>query len=213
MLKSEEDFERPVRFERSVEHDVRNSVGPGREARRAASVGTRIRIPSHSSARGEPAMSAALSITHVAPVIPIERARSYSAPAHREDRAVETDAVSAPALAGRPVQPRLRLTRRGRIVLAVIALAPVALLIGLGFIQGQAASAADATTASSPSVPRASVTVGVGESLWDIAERIAGDRDVRDVIVEIRALNGLHGSTVEAGQRLVLPATPGDAAR
>ncbi len=50
-----------------------------------------------------------------------------------------------------------------------------------------------------------SVTVVAGDTLWSIAQRSVPDDDVRSVIDEISALNGLTGADIVAGQVLVVP--------
>jgi nucleoid-associated protein YgaU len=50
------------------------------------------------------------------------------------------------------------------------------------------------------------VTVGAGESLWSIAERIAPASDPREVIGELERLNGLEDPAVAPGQTLAIPA-------
>ena len=95
--------------------------------------------------------------------------------------------------------PRLRLTRRGRI--AVVLLTLVALLLG-GFLLGRGSSQASPPRAARP-LP--TVTVAPGETLWQIAARIAPDADRRALVDQIEALNHLSGPQVVAGQQLVLP--------
>jgi hypothetical protein len=99
--------------------------------------------------------------------------------------------------------PPLRLTRRGRIVVAVAAalvLAALSLVI---------ASAAQAT--NHPVLSRvaqqglAQVTVHPGQSLWSVAESADPGADTRVVIQQIIELNGLTGNVVFAGQRLWVP--------
>lgn len=96
---------------------------------------------------------------------------------------------------------RLRLTARGRRVLATLVLAPAALGIGAVLVTAQPADAASEPA----SVSFEMVTVRSGESLWQIAEEHAGDRDVRDVIHDIVELNGLDGQQVEPGMHLAMP--------
>jgi len=97
----------------------------------------------------------------------------------------------------------LRLTRRGRVVLAMVA----ALLVTV--ISLLAAGAAQATN-DGPSSGTArhglvQVVVRPGQSLWSVAEKAAPDRDTRAVIQQIIDLNSLTGDTVSAGQQLWVP--------
>lgn len=98
--------------------------------------------------------------------------------------------------------PQVHLTRRGR---ALVLMALVAVLFGafsLGRANTQAASTADAGAAA-PSVTQ--ITVQPGESLWAVARRIAPENDPREVVAQIRRLNDLTGSDLQAGQQLLLP--------
>ena len=49
------------------------------------------------------------------------------------------------------------------------------------------------------------VTVASGQTLWDIAEKFAPERDTRDTIDAIVSLNNLTEVTVQPGQRIALP--------
>jgi LysM repeat protein len=97
----------------------------------------------------------------------------------------------------------LRLTRRGR---AVIAAAAVLLVVMVSLI---ATSAAQATSHSVP--PRAAeqnlsrVVVRPGQTLWSVAESADPSADTRLVIQQIVELNGLTSDVVQAGQRLCVP--------
>jgi nucleoid-associated protein YgaU len=99
----------------------------------------------------------------------------------------------------------VRLTRRGRLfrtvaVLVVLAAATLSLVgrIGGGTVR------AESVPAAAP-LATASVTVEQGDSLWVIAQRLAPERDPRDVIHEIRELNGLGGNLIQPGQVLLVP--------
>ena len=97
----------------------------------------------------------------------------------------------------------LRLTRRGRIVVAAVA----ALLVTV--VSLLAAGAAQATNHGLP--PGAArqnlvqVVVGPGQSLWSVAESADPDQDTRAVIHQIVDLNALSGDVVFAGQQLWVP--------
>jgi LysM domain len=102
----------------------------------------------------------------------------------------------------RPAVP-LRLTRRGRVVVAVLA----ALLVTV--ISLLAAGAAEATNhALPPSAARQNlvqVVVRPGQSLWSVAESTDPDQDTRAVVQQIVDLNGLSSDVVFAGQQLWVP--------
>jgi LysM repeat protein len=93
----------------------------------------------------------------------------------------------------------VRLTRRGRIVLATFASVLLSVMVVLS---GQIT--ADAGSASGgPAL--ATVVVQPGESLWSIASVVAPTADPRETIALIRDLNGMQGSTVVPGQSVVVP--------
>src|ERR1700750_3236438 len=135
-----------------------------------------------------------------------------TAPASRRDTPAVRHAALTPrrdtpaARSGRPrdtpVAP-LRLTRRGRVVVALAA----ALLVTM--VSLLLAGVAQATN-DSPS-PRAArenlvqVIVRPGQSLWSVAESADPDQDTRAVIQQIIDLNSLNGDTVFAGQQLWVP--------
>jgi nucleoid-associated protein YgaU len=93
---------------------------------------------------------------------------------------------------------RLRLTRRGRVVLVVLP----ALLALSGALLAAAPGAAEAA----PQRTARTVVVGTGDTLWTIAERIAPDTDPRTTVAAIERANGLSGAHLDAGAVLVLPA-------
>jgi len=120
--------------------------------------------------------------------IPVASSRPAAAPAAPR-------AVVAHRAAPKPA--RLRLTRRGRVVLVVL---PAVLALSSAFV-GVSAPFAQADTAGA----RASVVVADGDTLWTIAERLAPAADPRDTVAQLERANGLSGAQVAAGARLVIP--------
>ena len=93
--------------------------------------------------------------------------------------------------------PDYRLTRRGRLVVFVLAfLALVA--IGLACAGGSMATGEREATET--------VVVEPGQTLWEIASSASEGRDVRDMMDHLVDLNGLDSVALDAGQRLEVPA-------
>lgn len=106
-----------------------------------------------------------------------------------------------PAPDARSVTVRLRLTRRGRIVFTTLAAIP--LVVGaLIFVLGGGIAVA---TGGAARVQFEYVTIHTGQSLWQLAERIAPEADPRDFIADIVSLNRLEADSVQPGQRLAIP--------
>ena len=93
----------------------------------------------------------------------------------------------------------IRLTRRGRRVVALLAIIPIALTFLLMGMRG--AVATDGTVQSETQ----SVVVKPGQSLWDVAVAISPNTDPRETIWLIQQLNTMETSEVMAGQALVVP--------
>lgn len=108
-----------------------------------------------------------------------------------------------PEFVGPAVRTRLRLTRRGRVVLTALVAMPLVAGILVGSLSSGGAVAR--IDDGAPPVAFETVVVGAGDSLWGIAERVAPSEDPRDVILEIMRLNGLADAVVQPGQRLALP--------
>src|SRR6476619_6676333 len=89
----------------------------------------------------------------------------------------------------------VRLTRRGRVAVLVVALLVV---LTAGALLGGARSAA--TEHPGTPTPTRIVMVGTGDTLWDIASDLAPDGDVRAMIAQIEDLNALDSALVAAGQ-------------
>jgi hypothetical protein len=118
----------------------------------------------------------------------------------------ESAAVDGPAVDGAAVRDRqktrLRLTRRGRFVLTFLVTVPLIIGAALFALNG---GGAFASADSSTRVSFEHVTVQPGQSLWQIAEKLAPTADPRDVIAAIVNLNQLPTSTVTPGQQLAVP--------
>jgi LysM repeat protein len=93
----------------------------------------------------------------------------------------------------------VRLTRRGRvaIVLLVLAVATVAMAFGRATVQ--AGSSTQGAVVDY-------VTVAPGDTLWQIAQSATPGADPRATVDRIIELNGLSGASLQAGQRLAVPA-------
>ncbi|MGH3717482.1 MAG: LysM peptidoglycan-binding domain-containing protein [Pseudonocardiaceae bacterium] len=108
-----------------------------------------------------------------------------------------TPAVGAPRV-GRP--PAVRSGRVAKVVAA--ATVTLAVVCGLGVI-GQGVIGPGA----SPGIPSETtvIRVGAGETVWDVARRVAPQSDQRAVVERIRQLNGIAGSAMTPGQQLQVP--------
>jgi len=102
---------------------------------------------------------------------------------------------------GIPQTPRLRLTRRGRIVVGAILAAPVAVVLAVSALSGAPAQAGSTVSTASFDY----ITVAAGESLWDLASWVAPEADPREVVSSLIELNQLESAEVQPGQRLAIP--------
>ena len=135
-----------------------------------------------------------------------------TAPASRRDTPAVRHAALTPrrdtpaARSGRPrdtpVAP-LRLTRRGRVVVALAA-ALLATLVSL-LLAGVAQATNDGPSPRAARENLVQVIVRPGQSLWSVAESADPGQDTRAVIQQIIDLNSLNGDTVFAGQQLWVP--------
>jgi len=135
-----------------------------------------------------------------------------TAPASRRDTPDVRHAALTPrrdtpaARSGRPrdtpVAP-LRLTRRGRVVVALAAALLVTMVSLL--LAGVAQATNDGPSPRAARENLVQVIVGPGQSLWSVAESADPGQDTRAVIQQIIDLNSLNGETVFAGQQLWVP--------
>ena len=100
----------------------------------------------------------------------------------------------------RPAQQgTLRLTRRGRLVLFLLAFSVV---LALGVVWGSGSVAG--THAGTPA-PTQIVHVEPGQTLYAIAESVTTDGDVAAMVEKIMSLNALNDPMLYAGQSLRVP--------
>jgi len=87
-----------------------------------------------------------------------------------------------------------------RRLVALLLFAALAAVVVAGLLMLRAAVADDG-------VPQRTTVVEVrsGETLWDLAERVAPQSSPPAVVERIRELNGMQGSTVHPGQPLLVP--------
>ncbi|WP_246036304.1 LysM peptidoglycan-binding domain-containing protein [Sinomonas susongensis] len=98
---------------------------------------------------------------------------------------------------------RLRLTRRGRLVLIALP-AFLASVLLLAVLSGLIAPAHAGDSPASVT-HTTQVTLQEGQSLWTVASQYAPDRDPRVVIGEIVELNNLDSTKVLPGQQIQVP--------
>jgi len=110
--------------------------------------------------------------------------------------------VSAPRAAGAVPSRRIRLTRRGRIVVAALAVVAACglLVAGASAAQASGPAAAHAATGSGQRI-----IVQPGSTLWSIAENADPHADARTVVQEMLQANRLKTADITAGQRLWVP--------
>ena len=103
-----------------------------------------------------------------------------------------------PRPAARP-RSSVRLTRRGRVVVVMVALLAV---LGFGLV---VASGSVATGEGGTAPATQVVQVAPGDTLWDIASAVAGEGDVRAMVNRISKMNALESGMLTAGQRILVP--------
>ena len=103
------------------------------------------------------------------------------------------------ARAARSPRSSVRLTRRGR---AVVVMAALALVLLAGFFLGSVAVGTD-EAGQAPATEI--VMVEPGQSLWSIASELTTEGDVRSTMREIERLNALDTVALSAGQKLRVP--------
>jgi hypothetical protein len=113
---------------------------------------------------------------------------------------------SRPATYGRASFASVRLTRRGRIVVAVFLVAVLSVVVFL--VTTLTSGRAQATNHGAPRAGYAGmhqVVVRPGQTLWSIAAAADPATDPRNVVQEIMSANALGSPTITAGQLLWVP--------
>ena len=105
-----------------------------------------------------------------------------------------------PRIARDPQQ--VLLYRRRRAIALVFGVLLVAAIVALAFVGGRATADGSAPGEIRPA---AVYVVRPGDTLWDIATTLAPDRDPRAVVAALERSAG--GSSLQPGQRIVLPAS------
>jgi hypothetical protein len=125
---------------------------------------------------------------------------SFPTAAYDVDRTpVGSPRAARPRAVRRPMSAGIRLTRRGRLVAFAASLVVLLLVVVLSSALSAQADSTDRGAATGV------VVVQPGESLWQIAQRIAPDSDPRAVVTELRDLNDLGHRPPSAGQSLLVP--------
>ncbi|MCR3721787.1 hypothetical protein LY15_003781 [Prauserella flava] len=130
-------------------------------------------------------------------------------------RVVPADSRRPPTRRG-PVRPhtripvracaRTRITAQGWLLIAV-AVGVFSFVVASGFVANALAGLGGSGAGEVPA-ETAVVSVGAGESLWDIAESTAPEADPAAVVTRIEQLNDLAGGAVRTGTPLVVPVGP-----
>ncbi|MEI6407622.1 MAG: LysM peptidoglycan-binding domain-containing protein [Actinomycetes bacterium] len=99
----------------------------------------------------------------------------------------------------------MRLTRRGRNTVRATAVLSLMVVIGAGY--SAVGNATEKPTVATPaSVGYVRVVVAPGETLWSLANLVAGSASVSSVVDEISKANDLKSADIHAGEKLWVPA-------
>jgi hypothetical protein len=138
------------------------------------------------------------------------------APAARPPYRAQPAPVTGPASVGRPspaTKPQrthpagLRLTRRGRVVLAALTMLAAAAAVTLIWMAaaGSAAASSSGTPAKSPYAGMTQVVVRPGQTIWSVAVAADPSANAWTVVQQIMDVNSLTGTNIQAGQLLWVP--------
>ena len=132
------------------------------------------------------------------PALPAEGRMRTQHSERGHDMNLKTDGAAT----DRTRQAPLRITKRGRAVVTVLAAIPLVAGALVFAVNGGMATA----TQTGSSAVFEHVTVASGQSLWELAAALAPSADPRDVVSDIVHLNQLDGADVQPGQQLAIPA-------
>lgn len=121
----------------------------------------------------------------------------------RQASAFAPSVLSAPSRVRPRTATRLRLTVRGRRVIAAVAALPAVIALAFAIVSGGGALAS--SDGNAPAGTFEQVTVLPGDTLWSLAEEVAPGVDPREVVDDIMRLNALPSGALEVGQTLYLP--------
>ena len=93
----------------------------------------------------------------------------------------------------------VRLTRRGRVTVTVLFLG--LLMATLVVFGARSAASGEAGTP----VRTHTVQVGQGDTLWEIASKVAAPGKTREMVLKIEELNALSSPALREGQRIAVP--------
>jgi LysM domain len=158
-----------------------------------------------------PDIAGLAGVSRRAPAAPRTAGNAASAPAEPapavpERRLAGRSALvtpGAPALRPRPAP--LRLTRRGRMVVVILAAVLATVAITAASVAFSGAQAANHGRPGAGYAGMHRIVVQPGQTLWSIAAQAEPSADPRQVIQEILTANSMTGSTVQAGQLLWVP--------
>lgn len=114
--------------------------------------------------------------------------------------AMNPGSTRSTAVPRRPQRPAaVQLTRRGRLLMVVV-------LLGLTLAVLTAFGPHSAATGQvGVPVQTRTVEVGSGDTLWEIAARVAKPGQVREAVHQIEELNALSGPGLTVGQEIAVP--------
>jgi LysM domain len=143
---------------------------------------------------------------------PVTRSGPAARPAQPDRRAPVSQAAPAarharPARQQSPRSAGLRLTRRGRLVLATfttLAAATTATLVWMATASGAAASS-QGMPARSPYAGMTQIVVRPGQTLWSVAATADPSASSWAVVQQIMDVNSLTSTNIQAGQLLWVP--------